>query len=213
MRETLNLGLRLALICGVAALLLSQVDATTREPIRQAMLRERMEAVAAVMPPFDNAPDADRVDLNDAAGERSYWRGYQGEAPVGAAFKGLSKAGYSGEIELMLGVDPDGKVSGLRILRHAETPGLGAKYADPALLARFYVGHTLADTDWRVKADGGDLDAVTGATVTGRALAGAISDALTQYDADRAQVDGAPRSAAADSSSAAADSSRKETLP
>jgi electron transport complex protein RnfG len=207
MRETLNLGLRLALICGVAALLLSQVDATTREPIRQAMLRERMEAVAAVLPAFDNAPDADRVDLTDGAGERSYWRGYQGEAPTGAAFKALSNAGYSGEIELMLGVDAEGKVSGLRILRHAETPGLGAKYADPALLARFYAGHGLTDTDWRVKADGGDLDAVTGATVTGRALAGAISAALTQYAADRPQVDAAPRAAAA------ADSSTGEALP
>ena len=206
MRETLNLGLRLALICGIAALLLSQVDATTREPIRQAMLRERMEAVAAVMPPFDNAPDADRVDLADGAGERSYWRGYQGEAPVGAAFKALSKAGYSGEIELMLGVDAQGTVSGLRILRHAETPGLGAKYADPALLTRFYAGHALADTDWRVKADGGDLDAVTGATVTGRALAGAIGEALARYGADRERVDAAPRAVAADSS-------RGEALP
>jgi len=200
MKEILNLGLRLALICGVAALLLSQVDATTREPIRQAMLRERMAAVAAVMPPFDNAPDADRVDLTDGPGERSYWRGFQGEAPVGAAFKALSGSGYSGEIELMLGVDGEGKVSGLRILRHTETPGLGAKYADPALLARLYAGRALADTDWRVKADGGDLDAVTGATVTGRALAGAIGAALTQYDADRAQVAAAPRAAVADSS-------------
>ncbi|MBM4118898.1 FMN-binding protein, partial [bacterium] len=132
MKEILDLGLRLALICAVAALLLSQVDAQTREPIRQAMLRERMAAVAAVMPPFDNLPDADRVDLSDAAGERSYWRGYRGEAPAGVAFKALTKSGYSGEIELMLGLDAEGKVSGLRILRHAETPGLGAKYADPA---------------------------------------------------------------------------------
>lgn len=200
MKEILDLGLRLALICGVAALLLSQVDAQTREPIRQAMLKERMEAVAAVMPPFDNVPDADRVDIDDATGERSYWRGYQGEAPAGFAFKALTNAGYAGEIELMLGVDAEGKVSGLRILRHAETPGLGAKYADPATLTQLYVGHGLADTDWRVKKDGGDLDAVTGATVTGRALAGAIGAALTQYAEDQAQLATAPRGAGADSS-------------
>lgn len=202
MKEILDLGLRLALICGVAALLLSQVDAQTREPIRLAMLAERMEAVAAVMPPFDNVPDADRVDLGDAASARSYWRGYQGEAPAGVAFKALTSAGYSGEIELMLGVDAEGKVSGLRILRHAETPGLGAKYADPATLTQLYAGRALTDTDWRVKKDGGDLDAVTGATVTGRALAGAISAALTQYAEDQAQLAAAPRGAGADSSGA-----------
>jgi electron transport complex protein RnfG len=205
MKEILNLGLRLALICGVAALLLSQVDATTREPIEQAMLRERMEAVVAVLPPIDNAPDADRVDLAGGAGERSYWRGYQGETPVGVAFKALSGEGYAGEIELMIGVDAAGKLSGLRILRHTETPGLGAKYADPALLARFYAGRGREDTDWRVKKDGGDLDAVTGATVTGRAIAGAIAEALDRYAEDGAALTAAPR--------AAADSSRQEVAP
>ncbi|MBM4117187.1 FMN-binding protein, partial [bacterium] len=65
---------------------------------------------------------------------------------------------------------------------------------------QFYAGRGLKDTDWRVKKDGGDLDAVTGATVTGRALAGAISAALTQYAEDQPQLAAAPRAAAADTS-------------
>ena len=197
MKETLNLGLRLALICGLAALLLSRVDAATRGPIQEAMRRAQMEAVSAVLPPYTNAPDADRVALGPADAPRVYYRGYRGDAPlpVGVAFTGLSERGYSGEIEFMLGVDASGRVAGVRLLRHGETPGLGARYADPALLQRLYVGRSLADTQWRVKADGGDVDAVTGATVTGRALAEAIGDALTRYAADSTAVADAPRGA------------------
>lgn len=197
MKEMLNLSLRLALICGVAALLLTQVEGFTREPIRQAMHRAKMEAVEAVLPAFDNAPDADRVDLGDAAAARSYYRGYRGDALSGVALRALSDRGYAGEIELMLGVDGAGRVRGVRILRHAETPGLGAKYADPERLAEFYAGRDLADTDWRVAKDGGDLDAVSGATVTGRAIAQAIDAALRTYAEDRAAVAAAPRNAAA----------------
>ena len=205
MKDMLNLSLRLALICAVAALLLSQVNALTREPIRQAMLRAKMEAVEAVLPLFDNSPDADRVTLADAAGDSvDYYRGFLEDEPTGAAFRALSGAGYSGEIELMVGVDTGGRVSGVRILRHAETPGLGAKYADPALHTDYYAGRGLADTDWRVGKDGGDLDAVTGATVTGRAQAGAISAALSGYEERRAQILDAARRGAAESDSIAA---------
>jgi electron transport complex protein RnfG len=195
MRETLNLGLRLALICGLAALLLSRVDAATRGPIAEAMRRAQMEAVSAVLPPYDNAPDADQVALGTTDAARIYYRGYRDDGPLpsGVAFTGLSERGYSGEIEFMLGVDAAGRVAGVRLLRHGETPGLGARYADPALLQSLYAGRSLADTHWREKADGGDLDAVTGATVTGRALAEAIGEALTRYAADSTAVADAPR--------------------
>ncbi len=193
MKDTLNLSLKLTLVCAVAALLLSQVDAFTREPIRLAMLRAKLEAVEAVLPEFDNSPGADLVVLPDGEGSIDYYRGYEGEVLSGVAVKALSDKGYSGEIELMLGVDSEGRVSGVRIVRHAETPGLGAKYADPAVLDEYYKGKSLADTDWRVAKDGGDLDAVTGATVTGRALGGAIQAALSRYKLEQAQVQAAPR--------------------
>jgi Na+-translocating ferredoxin:NAD+ oxidoreductase subunit G len=193
MKEMLNLSLRLALICGVASLLLSQVAAFTAEPIARAMHRAKMEAVEAVLPLFDNAPDADRVDLGEAEALTEYYRGYAGEALSGVAFKAVTYQGYSGEIELMLGVDEGGKVSGVRILKHAETPGLGAKYAAPEVLDEFYAGRGLGDTDWRVAKDGGDLDAVTGATVTGRALGQAIDEGLKAFAEDREAIAAAER--------------------
>ncbi len=195
MKEMLNLSLRLALICAVASLLLSQVAAFTAEPIARAMHRAKMEAVEAVLPTFDNAPDADRVDLGEPESLTEYYRGFAGEALSGVAFKAVTYQGYSGEIELMMGVDDTGKVSGVRILKHAETPGLGAKYADPEVLDAFYAGRGLADTDWRVGKDGGDLDAVTGATVTGRALGQAIDEGLKAFEGNRPEVTSAPRGA------------------
>lgn len=193
MKEMLNLSLRLALICGVATMLLSQVDSFTAEPIARAMHKAKMEAVEAVLPVFDNSPDVDRVDLGEAESFKEYYRGFEGEALSGVAFKAVTYQGYSGEIELMLGVDGDGMVSGVRILKHAETPGLGAKYADPEVLDEFYAKRGLADTDWRVGKDGGDLDIVTGATVTGRAIGEAIDEGLELFAANRAAIDAAER--------------------
>jgi electron transport complex protein RnfG len=183
MKDTLNLSLRLALICAVAAGLLSQVDNLTRGPIAEAVRKAKMEAVSAVLPDFDNAPDADMVLLADAQGDSvEFYVGRLGDEVTGVAFQALTQTGYSGEIAVMMGIHPDGRVQGVRILQHAETPGLGAKYADPAVLDDFYSGRGLADTDWRVSKDGGDLDAVTGATVTGRALGEAIESGLQSYE-------------------------------
>ncbi len=182
MKETLNLALRLSLICAVAALALAQVAGFTTEPIRQAEARAQREAVEAVLPSFASLV-ADTLRAG-AADQVVYFVG-QGEAgPVGTAFTTSSGLGYSGEIELMVGLDEQGAVNGVRILRHAETPGLGANYAAPDVLDRFYKGRSGGD-GWQVKKDGGQVDAITGATVTGRAICDAIAKGFEHYEADR----------------------------
>ncbi len=180
MKEAMNLSLRLALICAVAALALSQVASFTAEPIAAAEYAAKMEAVIAVLPAHDNAPGVDAVDLD----ARTYYPAMKDGEVVGWAFRGVTQLGYSGEIEVMIGVDAAGAIEGMRILRHAETPGLGSNYAEPAMLADFFGGKTLVATDWRMSKDGGDIDAVTGATVTGRALADAVQNALKQFTED-----------------------------
>ncbi len=180
MKEAMNLSLRLALICAVAALALSQVASFTAEPIAAAEYAAKMEAVIAVLPAHDNDPGVDSVDLD----ARTYYPAMKDGAPVGWAFRGVTQLGYSGEIEVMIGVDAAGAIEGMRILRHAETPGLGSNYADPAMLADFFGGKSYEATDWRMSKEGGDIDAVTGATVTGRALADAVQNALKQFAED-----------------------------
>jgi electron transport complex protein RnfG len=192
MKTMLNLSLRLALISAVAALALAQVADYTAGPIAAAARAASLRAIRQVLPAYDNEPDQDVVRIILAPGDTlECFRGRRDGVVSGCAYKAVTQLGYSGEIDIMLGLETDGKVSGVRLLQHAETPGLGAKYAEPALLDSYYRGHGLADTDWRVAKDGGDLDAVTGATVTGRALADAIQRGLEQYQAHRDEILGA----------------------
>ena len=191
----LKLSFRLGLICAVAAMALAQVDSFTREPICQAEARAQREAVEAVLPAFAKlAGDTLRVGLDDQA---IYFTGRDSTGVVGTAFTATSGLGYSGEIEIMIGLDDVGTVNGVRILRHAETPGLGANYAAPDVLDAFYKGKRSTDR-WQVTKDGGQIDAITGATVTGRAICDAIEQGFANWNADQA-VFGTPPNADTDS--------------
>ncbi|MPQ70378.1 MULTISPECIES: RnfABCDGE type electron transport complex subunit G [Pseudomonas] len=94
--------------------------------------------------------------------------------------------GYAGPLELMIGIGANGRLLGVKTLSHSETPGLGAKIADPGnLWWRQWLGKSSADTpdnDWKLKKDGGQFDQIAGATITSRAAVDAIHDALRYFD-------------------------------
>jgi len=185
MKTALSMALRLTLICAIAAYALANIADVTRGPIAESEAKAQREAVEAVLPTFaqlaiDTLMTADQ-DMN------LYFSGVQATEVTGTAFTATSGLGYSGEIEIMMGVDPGGSVSGVRILRHAETPGLGANYAAPSLLDKFYVGRPIG-ANWKLAKDGGEVDAVTGATVTGRAIADAIENGVKKYLQDKSKI-------------------------
>jgi len=185
MKETIVMAVKLSLICAVAAFALANVADVTRGPIAASQARAQREAVEAVLPSFVRlAVDTLQTDADQ---ERIYFRGVDGEQTTGTAFKSVSGLGYSGEIEIMVGVDASGQVNGVRVLRHAETPGLGANYAAPPLLDSYYKGRALAG-NWKLKKDGGEVDAITGATVTGRAIADAIEQGAERFAADEPRM-------------------------
>ena len=100
--------------------------------------------------------------------------------------------GYSGAIRLLIAIGADGRVLGVRVLEHRETPGLGdfieARRSD--WIHRF-AGRSLADpppAGWKVCKDGGEFDQFTGATVTPRAVVGAVRDALTYFERHRTEL-------------------------
>jgi Na+-translocating ferredoxin:NAD+ oxidoreductase subunit G len=120
---------------------------------------------------------------------RTFYRSrLQGEL-TGIAFAVTAPDGYSGNIDIMVGVDPQGTVTGVAILRHAETPGLGDKIAFPAYTDSFR-GQHLDGADWRVKKDGGDFDQLTGATISPRAVVGAIRGGLEFFRDHHATITG-----------------------
>ncbi len=100
--------------------------------------------------------------------------------------------GYSGDIKLLVGINTDGSISGVRVLSHAETPGLGDKLElakSPWILS--FNGKSLDDPqpeNWKVKKDGGAFDQFTGATITPRAVVKQVKKALVLFDENRAAL-------------------------
>lgn len=193
MKDIARLVLVLTLIAAGAGLILSLVETVTREPIAEQRRLQTLKALSAVLPPIDNAPDTDTVSLvtgQDRKGrdvERTFYRGrHEGEL-AGVAFKVVAPDGYSGNIEIMVGVDGGGTVTGIEILSHAETPGLGDKIAH-TWFKDLFKGQSLNSADWRVKKDGGDFEQITGATISPRAVVGAVKKGLEFFGEHRQEI-------------------------
>jgi electron transport complex protein RnfG len=193
MKDISRLAIVLTIIAAGAGLILSLVEGVTREPIAEQRRQQTLKALKAVLPPIDNAPDADTVSLvtgKDKKGRelsRTFYRGRQQSELAGVAFKVVAPDGYSGNIEIMVGVDESGTVTGIEILSHAETPGLGDKIAHKGFKDLFK-GQNLNSVDWRVKKDGGDFEQLTGATISPRAVVGAVKKGLEFFGEHRQEI-------------------------
>lgn len=192
MKEIVRLIFVLTIICVVAALVLSQVYNFTKEPIERALREEKLRAIRKVLPEYDNEPDRDVVhipvgiDETGAEIEKGYYIAFKDEEIVGVAFETSSGEGYSGAIKLMVGVDPNGNITGVEVIHHAETPGLGSKITGDNFLLMVKekkdgARRNLNNTNWNVKKDGGEIDQITGATISSRAVVEAISDGLLTF--------------------------------
>ena len=195
MKDLLRLALALTLITAGAGLILALVEDVTREPIAEQRRLETVRALRAVLPEFDNQPDSDTINLVsgiDKKGreiQRTFYRGRQGDKLVGIAYKVTAPDGYSGNIDIMVGIRPDGSVVGIEILSHAETPGLGDKITKAPFKEQFR-DKNLENIDWRVKKDGGEFDQITGATISPRAVVKAVHTGLTFFREHRNDVSG-----------------------
>jgi len=117
------------------------------------------------------------------------YRARKGEKPTAAALKVVAPNGYSGNIELLVGINYAGNITGVRVVKHKETPGLG----DGIEIQRSnwiesFTGKSLSNprkSEWKVKRDGGSFDQFTGATITPRAVVGAVHKALTFFNNNR----------------------------
>jgi H+/Na+-translocating ferredoxin:NAD+ oxidoreductase subunit G len=159
---------------------------------REALLRK----IHGLVPPerYDNDPLADPLEVTDrdalgTADPVSVYRARKGNRPVAAILTPVAPDGYGGPIRLIVAVNYDGTVAGVRVLAHTETPGLG-DYIDEErsdwILG--FNGRALGDPPadrWKVKRDGGAFDQHTGATVTPRAVVKAVRRTLQYFVASR----------------------------
>ena len=186
MRDILRLIVVLTCICIASAIALAKVYDLTKGPIAHQKRLEVLRAIKAVLPSYDNEPDRDMVKVPmgvDKKGEEIqgvFYRGRKEGRLNGVAFKVNSPEGYGGTIEVMVGLLPDGTVHGMEVLSHLETPGLGAKIREAKFKDRFKK-RSLSNTKWAVKKDAGDIDGITGATISSRAVIKAIRGGLEFY--------------------------------
>lgn len=179
MKEILKLSLVITIIAAVSAGVLAFVSKKTAEPIAESLRQERLAAVNSVLPTFDNEPDRDTLTVRCNGEDILFYRGMKGGSVTGVAFAVVAPNGYSGNIEIMIGVDTTGVITGVEILKHLETPGLGAKIETPEFREQFK--GMCPSNKWDVKKDGGDVSQITGATISSRAVTHAIARGLEAF--------------------------------
>ena len=130
------------------------------------------------------------------------YRVYSDGNPVAALFVVNAREGYTGPIRLLVGIDIDGRVTGVHVLAHRETPGLGDLVeTSKSDWAKQFNGRSLGDpvaSDWAIRRDGGTFDQVTGASVTPRAIVKAVRETLEYFSANREALFAAPADAASE---------------
>ena len=154
--------------------------------------------LAAVLPQgFDNDPALSRRELAVDAllggqGKPEVYTARKSGKVIGWALRMIAPNGYSGAIHLLVGVDVNGTVSGVRVISHKETPGLGDPIeAEKSQWIHGFTGKNLSDPSakgWNVKKDGGVFDQFTGATITPRAVVQAVHNALLYVEQHRAEL-------------------------
>lgn len=185
MKEMFKLVFVLTLVSLIAGVLLAVTQKFTAGPIRLTEQRQLFESLAKVLPPADADPLV--LTLPAAAGgSNTFYVARKNGALAGVAFTCGSPNGYAGRVEALVGLTPDGAIHGLEVKQN-ETPGLGSKIALPAFVAQF-IGKPLQSTVWKVSKDGGAIDAVSGATISSRALCDAISNGLKTYQENKPAI-------------------------
>ena len=183
MKSTLtNMVLSLGTITIVAAALLAGVYSVTKEPIEEANRQKTTEAIAAVLPEGVEIAEGMQVAIPNEERTVTVYTASKDGQPAGAAVESYSLDGFSGEINIIYGFDAEGTVTGFEVIQQAETPGLGAKMNDWFRMTegrRSIIGLNSTSNNLTVSKDGGDVDAITAATITSRAFL----DALRRADA------------------------------
>ena len=181
--EFVQLGGILCAITLVVALALGAVNAVTAGPIAEQNAQKIKDSLENVMPGAESeqidVPEGTTVttETKNATSVTilSAYKMTKDGADAGYCVE-VGPTGFGGAVDTMVGIDSDGKVTGISVISAAsETPGLGARSTEPEFQAQFadQVG-----TEVAVAKDGGSIDALTGATITSRAVANAVNTAI-----------------------------------
>lgn len=188
--QPILLGLT-ALLAGSA---LMGANEATRDSIAAAEARDLQNSLLQVLPQelAENDLIKDVIDLPDGKGGKTKVHVARKQGAVTAAVFQTAERGYAADILVLMAVDREGKVLGVRVLKHSETPGLGDKIEiGKSQWIDSFKGRSIGDPPperWSVKKDGGAFDQMAGATITPRAVVKAVKDGLDFFDAHRKDI-------------------------
>jgi Na+-translocating ferredoxin:NAD+ oxidoreductase subunit G len=195
-KHAIKTAITLVAFAFVGTAMLAYVFDITRAPIEASEKEARLALFKEILPEsaYDNDLLKDTVEIapNEQLGNRQPTLANIAKLnnkTAGVILEAIAHDGYSGDIKLLIAIRADGTISGVRVLAHKETPGLG-DYIDIArgnwikLFNDESVNKTAA-TQWQVKKDGGKFDYMVGATITPRAVVKAVFKALQFYDANK----------------------------
>ena len=185
-----NMLLSLTGICLIAGAILAGVNEFTAGPIAVAKAAALEEAIKAVAPEFDNKPTEEAYMAVTSDGDSlKIYPAKKGGETVGGAVESNTQKGFGGQIKVIVGFDLQGTILNYSVLEHAETPGLGAKMQDWFRMEKGQqnvLGRAVPADGLKVVKDGGDVDAITAATISSRAFLNAVNRAYSAF----AGVDG-----------------------
>jgi electron transport complex protein RnfG len=177
----------------LSAALLIIGDLTTSAPIAARQEEDMRASLSQVILPelHDNNLLDNQIQIEDNGRKVDVYQAIKGGQVTGVAYE-IYGYGYGGEIDLMMGVNTAGEILGVRVLSHAETPGLGDKIETAKSKWIFeFDGKSLdntSDKQWHVKKDGGEFDQFSGATITPRAVVKAVKSGLVFFKAHQAEL-------------------------
>ena len=186
----MNMVIVLTGVTVIAGALLGYVNELTKGPIAEANAKALSDAIALVVPGFDNNPAEapESIELNGAT--YKIYKATKGGEFIGAAVES-SANGFGGALNVLVGFDKEGNIIDYSLLSHAETPGLGSNAAD--WFKKDQKGDITGKNPGKgalvVKNDGGEVDAITASTITSRAFLNAVNNAYAAYSGQN--VDGA----------------------
>lgn len=180
----------------VGTMMLAYVYDITKTPIAESEAKARMALFRQIVPDdmHDNPLLEDMIEIppDELLGNRTVSHVYRARLagePMAVILEAIAPDGYSGDIKLLVAIRVDGTISGVRVLAHKETPGLG-DYIDitHSPWIKQFDGHSLnsrAVELWKVKKDGGQFDYIAGATITPRAVVKAVHKVLEYFEIHR----------------------------
>lgn len=168
----------------IAGLLLGLTYEVTKEPIKVQQELKKSTALQAVVTDADTFNSMENMAAEDMPGVEGVYEAVSGSDVVGYAFEMTATEGYGGDISMMVGIGTDGTILGIDIVKHAETPGLGAK-ADEAEFKSEFEGEAAVDlTVVKVTPSDneGEISSISGATITSQSVTNAVEVAISYYD-------------------------------